>query len=136
MIPVNKMMTLTEQITWLFLLAMPVACIAWTVAHEEVFKEPREFCINRSQDCKHLLQRKFYYVFTCEYCFSHYITILILIISGFQLLFHDWRGYFLAGFSIVWIANIYMSLYALIRTDLKKEKIIAKIEEKKAKELE
>lgn len=86
-------MTLTEQITWLFLLAMPVACIAWTVAHEEVFKEPREFCINRSQDCKHLLQRKFYYVFTCEYCFSHYITILILIISGFQLLFHDWRGY-------------------------------------------
>jgi len=115
---------------------MPVACIAWTVAHEEIFKEPREFCINRSQYCKHLLKRKFYYVFTCEYCFSHYITILILIISGFQLLFHDWRGYFLAGFSIVWIANIYMSLYALIRTDLKKEKIIAKIEEKKAKESE
>ncbi len=130
------MMTLTEQITWLFLLAMPVACIAWTVAHEEIFKEPREFCINRSQYCKHLLQRKFYYVFTCEYCFSHYITILILIISGFQLLFHDWRGYFLAGFSIVWIANIYMSLYALIRTDLKKEKIITKIEEKKAKDFE
>lgn len=129
-------MTLTEQITWLFLLAMPVACIAWTVAHEEIFKEPREFCINRSQYCKHLLQRKFYYVFTCEYCFSHYITILILIISGFQLLFHDWRGYFLAGFSIVWIANIYMSLYALIRTDLKKEKIITKIEEKKAKDFE
>ena len=91
-------MTLTEQITWLFLLAMPVACIAWTVAHEEIFKEPREFCINRSQYCKYLLQRKFYYVFTCEYCFSHYITILILIISGFQLLFHDWIGYLLSGF--------------------------------------
>jgi hypothetical protein len=58
----------------------------------------------------------------------------MLIITGFQLLFNDWRGYILAGFSLVWIANIYMSLFALIRTDLKKEKIIAKLQEKKMEE--
>jgi hypothetical protein len=41
----------------------------------------------------------------------------------------DWRGYILAGFALVWIANIYMSLYAMIRIDLKKERILIKKEE-------
>ena len=125
-------MTLTEQITWLFLLAMPVACIAWTVAHEEVFKEPREFCINRSQDCKHLLQRKFYYVFTCEYCFSHYIAGAFLIIARFKLLYPDWRGYLIAWLSLVWIANQYMSVYNRLRLDIKTEKLESEIKEEVA----
>lgn len=129
-------MELSEQITWIFLLALPVACIAWTVTHEEVFREPREYCVQQSQNCKRLLQRKFFYLFTCEYCFSHYVTAFILIITRYQLLFQDWRGYLLAGFSIVWIANVYMSIFALIRIDLKKGRIIAKIEEKKAEEME
>ncbi|EOR92809.1 hypothetical protein ADIARSV_4091 [Arcticibacter svalbardensis MN12-7] len=41
----------------------------------------------------------------------------------------DWRGYIIAGFALVWIANQYMSLYGYLRIDLKKEKIIAKKEE-------
>ncbi len=122
-------MSLSAQITWLFILAIPVACIAWTVTHEEVFREPREFCVRCSQESKSLLKRKFFYLFTCEYCFSHYITIAILILSDFHLLLMDWRGYVLAGFSLVWIANIYMSLYNLIRIDLKKERLLAKKEE-------
>lgn len=124
-------MELSTQIIWLFILAIPVACIAWTVTHEEVFKEPREYCIDKSQNCKSLLKRKFFYLFTCEYCFSHYVTLFILIITGYQLLFNDWRGYLISGFSIVWVANIYMSLYALIRVDLKKGRVIAKVEEQK-----
>lgn len=124
-------MELSTQIIWLFILAIPVACIAWTVTHEEVFKEPREFCIEQSQNCKNLFQRKFFYLFTCEYCFSHYVAALFLIITEYHLLFDDWRGYLISGFSIVWVANIYMSLYALIRIDLKKGSIITKIEEQK-----
>ncbi|MBC8053361.1 MAG: hypothetical protein H7Y13_09880 [Sphingobacteriaceae bacterium] len=127
-------MELSTQITWLFMLAIPVACIAWTVTHEEVFKEPREFCVDRSQKAKRLIKRKFYYLFTCEYCFSHYVTAILLVITEFHLLFNDWRGYLISGFSIVWIANIYMSLYALIRIDLKKGRIINKIEEQKIQE--
>ncbi|WP_207425838.1 hypothetical protein [Pedobacter sp. SYSU D00535] len=127
-------MGLGEQITWLFLLAIPIACVAWTVTHEEVFREPREFCVDQSKNGRSLLQRKFFYLFTCEYCFSHYVTIFFLILTGYQLLFDDWRGYLIAGFSLVWIANIYMSLYALIRIDLKKERLIAKQEEKKIEE--
>lgn len=122
-------MPLNTQIIYLFLLALPVACIAWTVTHEEVCREPREYCVRRSKQSRSLIARKFFYLFTCEYCFSHYVTIAILIITKFQMLYDDWRGYLIAGFSIVWIANIYMSLFYLLRTDIKKEKVI--IEEKK-----
>ena len=119
------------QLVELFVLAIPIACISWTVTHEEVFREPREFCINKSKACRTVFQRKFFYLFTCEYCFSHYVTVLMLFITDYQLLFIGWKGYFIAGFSLVWIANLYMSLFGLIRIDIKKEGMEAKIEEKK-----
>ncbi len=127
-------MSLTEQLIILFTLAIPVASVAWTVTHEEVFREPREYCVKRSQECKKLVERKFFYLFTCEYCFSHYVTVFFLFITQYKLVFEDWRGYLIAGFSIVWIANVYMSLFALIRIDLKKERIITKIHEKQVEE--
>ena len=123
-------MSIPLQICWLFILPIPIACIAWTVTHEEVFKEPREYCTRRSKESSSLAARKFFYLFTCEYCFSHYVTIAFLFLTGYQLLLNDWRGYLIAGFSLVWIANIYMSLFGLIRIDIKKEKtVINKIEE-------
>jgi hypothetical protein len=127
-------MDLDTQIIWLFVLAIPVACVAWTVTHEEVFREPREFCVKRSQDCKTLAARKFFYLFTCEYCFSHYVTIFFIAITGYKLLLDDWRGFIIGGFALVWIANVYMSLYSFLRIDIKKERIITKREEKKVME--
>jgi hypothetical protein len=115
-------MTLLLQTGWLFLLSIPVACVAWTVTHEEVFREPREYCSARSKAGKTLLQRKFFYLFTCEYCFSHYVTVLFLFLTGYRLLLDDWRGYIIAGFSVVWIANVYMAIFSFIRQDIKKEK--------------
>ena len=127
-------MNITELLTqaiYLFILAIPIACIAWTVTHEEVFREPREYCVDRSKNGKTILTRKFFYLFTCEYCFSHYVTVLTLIITNFQLFYEGWRGYLIAGFALVWIANVYMSLFAMIRIDLKKERIEAELEEKR-----
>jgi len=119
-------MNLTTQIIWLFILAMPIASIAWTVTHEEVFRELREYCARNSIEGKTVLTRKFYYLFTCEYCFSHYVTVLALFITDYRLLLIDsWKGYVLAGFALIWVANVYMSLFALIRIDLKKEKLEA-----------
>jgi len=115
-------MSTSLEIVWLFVLAIPVACISWTVTHEEVFREPHEYCVKKSKECRTLLARKFFYLFTCEYCFSHYVTILFLFLTDYKLLLNDWRGYIIAGFSEVWIANIYMSLFGLIRIDIKKEK--------------
>jgi hypothetical protein len=116
-------MPLGLQIAWLFILAVPIACIAWTVTHEEVLREPREYCAKKSESCQRLLQRKFFYLFTCEYCFSHYVTIFFLIITRYKLLYTDWRGYLIAGFALVWIANQYMSLYGRLRLDIKRERV-------------
>ncbi|MFT3981026.1 MAG: hypothetical protein QM687_11185 [Ferruginibacter sp.] len=128
-------MTLSQQAAHLFLLAIPVACIAWTVTHEEVFREPREYCTRKSKACRTLLERKFFYLFTCEYCFSHYVVLAFVIITHFTLLFDDWRGYLIGGFSLVWIANIYMSLFALLRVGMKEKKMEADIKEEELKEV-
>ena len=123
-------MELSAQIAWLFILAIPIACIAWTVTHEEVFKEPREYCLKRCHNGKTIARRKFFYLFTCEYCFSHYITLLMLFITRYKLLLYDWRGYLIAGFALVFVANVYMSLFAFIRIDLKKVRAETELEEK------
>ena len=129
-------LTVHYQIIYLFIMALPIACIAWTVTHEEVFREPRDFCERKSKESNRLLQRKFFYLFTCEYCFSHYITLLFLIFTRYHLLYNNWRGYIVAFFALVWIANIYMSLFGLVRVGMKKEGIEAKIKEVEWKECE
>jgi hypothetical protein len=128
-------MSLSLQVATLFLLAIPIACVAWTVTHEEVFREPREFCANRSQSCRRWYERKFFYLFTCEYCFSHYVTAAFLFITRYRLLYDDWRGYLVAGFALVWVANQYMSLYNRLRLDIKSERLETTIKEKVAKKV-
>ena len=112
-----------RQLFSLFVLAIPIASIAWTVTHEEIFREPREWCVTRSKSCQRLIARKLFYLVTCEYCFSHYVTALFLWIADYKLLFDDWRGYLVAGFSLVWVANVYMSLFARLRLDIKEERL-------------
>ena len=123
-------MLLTDQIIWMFILAIPIACISWTVTHEEIFKEPRTYCVNRCKNGKRIIDRKFFYLFTCEYCFSYYITLFVLCLTGFKLLIDDWRGYIIAGFVLVWIANVYMSLFGLLRQGIVMEKAEIKVFEK------
>ena len=125
------MTDLSLQIVWLLLLAIPVACIAWTITHEEVFREPRQYCQQESSGAKSLLRRKFFYLFTCEYCFSHYVAAGVLLFVHYRLLLPDWRGYILAFFSLVWIANQYMSIYNRLRLDIKHEQVEIKADEKK-----
>jgi len=120
---------LHEQAFTLILLAIPIACVAWTVTHEEVFREPREWCARKSKTCDRLTHRKFFYLFTCEYCFSHYVTGLALVMTRFTLLFPDWRGYVLAGFSLVWVANVYMSLFGHLRLEIREERLEIEIHE-------
>src|SRR6201989_1173539 len=112
-------MPLSVQIVTLFVLAIPIASVAWTVTHEEVFREPREYCVRNSEHCRSFVARKFFYLFTCEYCFSHYVTAAFLFITRYKLLYQDWRGYLIALFALVWVANLYMTIHARFRVDLK-----------------
>ncbi len=124
-------MSLALQFGRLLILSIPVACIAWTVTHEEVFREPRDYCQEQSKSAGTLPRRKFFYLFTCEYCFSHYVAAACLILTRFRLLYYDWRGYVVALFALVWVANQYMSIYNHLRLDIKHEQVQIHAEQKK-----
>ena len=119
------------------LLALPVASVAWTVTHEEIFREPRDYCARRSEKSKSLLCRKFFYLFTCEYCFSHWVAATFLIITRYKLLYDDWRGYLISFFALVYVANFYIGLFGHVKLEVRKnraeiEAIEADVEAKKA----
>ena len=126
--PTPLAISFSHQLAVLLLLAIPVACASWTVTHEEVFREPRDFCKRKSQECRSLPERKFFYLFTCEYCFSHYVTALTLVFARFQLLYSGWFGFILAWFGTVYVANFYMSLYNRLRLDIKHENVEIAVE--------
>jgi hypothetical protein len=114
---------LWQQVLWLFLLAVPVASVSWTVTHEEIFRELRDVCTDLSQTCRRVVQRKFFYALTCEYCFSHYVTLAFLALTGYRLLLDDWRGFVISFFAVGWVANVYMSLFGRLRVDIKSERL-------------
>jgi hypothetical protein len=117
------MASLAVQIVWLLVLSIPIACVAWTVTHEEVFREPRDYCKTKSENAGSLTKRKFFYLFTCEYCFSHYVAALFLAITRYHLLYADWRGYLIAWFSLVFISNLYMGAFGIVKLGVKKERV-------------
>jgi hypothetical protein len=105
------MMGVAHQYAALFLLALPVACVSWTVTHEEVFREPRDYCKDKAQKCRPLPVRKFFYLFT------------FLVVTRFTLLYESWRGYLISWFALVWVANIYMSVFNRLRLEIKHENV-------------
>jgi hypothetical protein len=115
-------MSFGMQVAVLFILAIPIACVAWTVTHEEIFREPRDYCVGRSKSGKSFTERKFFYLFTCEYCFSHYVTLGFLIMTRYHLWLDDWRGYVIAFFALVFIANVYMSAFGELRLEIRQDR--------------
>src|ERR1700674_6109906 len=126
-------LTLGEQLLTLLILAIPISSIAWTITHEEIFRETRNWCVRNSKPCRTIYERKFFYLFTCEYCFSHYVTAIFLVITRFKLLLPGWRGYLISGFALVWVSNIYMSIFARLRLDIKRERVEISAVEKNVK---
>ena len=107
---------------WLFVLALPIASVAWTVTHEEIFREPRDYCTRKSEKSKSLFCRKFFYLFTCEYCFSHWVAAAFLIITRYKLLYDDWRGYLISLFALVYVSNFYIGLFGHVKLEVRKDR--------------
>ncbi|MFN0276965.1 MAG: hypothetical protein ACKVRN_00020 [Pyrinomonadaceae bacterium] len=114
-----------ETIFSVIILSIAVASVSWTVTQEEIFGELQDYCRGRCGAVRSVIARKFFYVFTCEYCFSHWVTLGILLMSGFRLLFDDWRGFVIAFFVLPWLANQWMSLYRRLRVGIKHETALA-----------
>ena len=127
-------MGIGTQIFWMAALALAVASVTWTITHEEIFREAREYFESRSRRARSFAARKFFFALTCEFCLSHYATLLLLFITGFQMLYHDWRGYVVAFFGVVWTANNLMSVYGRLRLDIKRERVELKEKEQELKE--
>jgi len=121
------------QIVWLFVLALPVAVVAWTVTHEEIVREWREYCVSQSKAHRRsLARRKFFYAFTCEYCFSHYVAAAFIALTKYRLLLDDWRGYVIAFFAVTAIANVYLGLFGRLRIEIKAERVDIAVKEREA----
>ena len=129
-------MTFYRQLALLLVLPIPIACIAWTVTHEEVLREPRDWCTAKSRSCRSVFARKFFYLFTCEYCFSHWATLALLIMTRFKLMYPDFRGYIISFFSLVFVANVYLNLYSRLRVDITSEKKDIEAKEKQIEKLD
>jgi len=128
--PIGRFQTIGEQLFGLFVIAIPIACVVRTVIFEDVFREPREWCQYKSKICDDVLRRKFFYLFTCEYCFSHYVALFFVLFTGYKLLLDDWRGYVIAFFSLVLVANFYLNLYGRLRLEIQKGRVEIKSIEK------
>jgi hypothetical protein len=116
------MKTVGGQLFELFVLALPVAAIARTVVFEEIFRELREWCTCQSKTCKRVVSRKFFYLFTCEFCFSYWVSAAVVATTGFRLLYDSFLGYLVGLLSLVFVSNFYMNLYARLRVDVASEK--------------
>jgi hypothetical protein len=117
-----------DQIYSLLILSLAVAAIAWTVTQEAIFEELRDVCEQKSKKAQTLVERKFFYVFTCEYCFSFWVGLFIIVLTNFRLLIDDFRGYIIAFFVLPWVANQWMSLYRRLRVEIKLENALAENE--------
>ena len=54
---------------------------------------------------------------------SHYVALAGVLLVDLRLLVPGWRGPLLAWFATVWVANVYMSLFARLRLDIKRERV-------------
>jgi hypothetical protein len=127
-------------------LAAPVAIIVRACTTEEVFRQPREFCAARHRQYGDLLRRrdsasmaerarlfvleKACYVPTCDFCLSFWLSLVVVWIADYALFFEGWRGFALATFVVMGVANVYLSVFSHLRVDLRKQRATAEKIEK------
>ena len=128
-----------------FYLAAPVAIVVRAFTTEEIGREPRDYCRARHEcyreRCSNgdagVLRRaadfvlqKVFYVPTCDYCLSFWISLAVVWIAEYTMFFDDWRGVALAVFVVMGVANVYLAIFTQLRVDAKKERAVAEAIEK------
>ena len=122
-----------SQIAFAFILSVPVACISWTIAQEEFFQEMRNYLVDyQARHRRSWWRRKLAYLPTCPYCLSHYVAGGLVGLLQFKMLADDWRGYVVSLFTLVLIANVYITVYHLLRAGLRYTRLLADRAERSA----
>jgi hypothetical protein len=91
-------MSLGVQVVWLFVLSIPIACIAWTVTQEEMFRELRDFCRKRCENEPRLVAPQILLSVHLRVLLQPLSALFFLLMTRYRLLLDDRRG---TVFSIV-----------------------------------
>jgi uncharacterized protein (DUF58 family) len=57
-----------------------------------------------------------------------------MFLTRFKLLLDDWRGYLIALFALVFVANVYMNFFSRLRVEIHVGKTEAKAKEQELKQ--
>lgn len=117
----------------LFAIAMPVACLAWIVTKEEICREIRQAAafIKARRPC--WISAKLDYLVGCYFCTSVWISAgLLALVPSVRLPGAGWVAYGLTVFAAVFVANVYLSLFNLLRILLRASAAIADAVERAA----
>lgn len=115
-------------------LALPVACASWTVTMEYIFQDLRKAATAwGKRNPNSYIIGKLSYLPTCYYCFSHWVAFVALVAFPFKMLTDGAMGYIPALFTTVFVANVYMSIFNILRAKLRMQRGMADEAEIKAK---
>jgi hypothetical protein len=127
------------ELVTICLVAIPVACASWTIAKEELFREFREWCKANGVACEKIKNRiirflmvKLNYLPRCYYCTSFYVCEFFILLTGVKFVAAGWQGAMCAWFAIVFIAQLYLTVFNLLRVALRHYQAIADLAEHKA----
>ena len=129
MVPLPVAAGLLHQVGLLLLLALAIGCMSWTVTHEEVFREPREYCKRKSPGLPVAAATQVLLPVHLRVLLQPLCHAIVLFCTRFSLLYVGWRGYVLAEFALVFAANMYMGLYNRMRLTIKHENVSIEVEQ-------
>lgn len=103
---------------WLLILSIPVACVSWTIAETEVFRNVRESFKEWAKNRGGMVRQKLAYLPTCYYCTSHYVAIFFLLMRPTNIA-EDIRGYVISWFTVVAFSAVWLTIYNMLRASLR-----------------
>lgn len=101
-----------------FMLIPAVATISYTVTSTRIFREPREWLVWKTYDPARDEKGYLGEWISCPYCFSHWVAILLVILSGVRAISTGWE---ILDILVTWLAlpilaNIIIQIFRALGT--------------------
>ena len=127
-----------SNVAFFALLAVPVAPCSWTIAQTEIFRRFRELVGRWAKRKPESTPRALLaYLPTCYYCTSHYVgeAFMVLAFLGgastetLKLGYPSAWGYIISSFTLIGVANVYLTGFNILRVVLRYAQAVANAQE-------